>query len=218
MEKIHVLVWSELTEPKDIYPNGINGAIASYLSKFSDLKVKTSQFPDPEQGLSRDLLQWCDVLIWFGHAKHKDVSDENVERIVERVWDGMGFIPLHSSHLSRPLISLLGRTCRIGSWDEDGMPEKLYVIEDHPITEGVENFILPHTETYGEPFDVPPPESILFISIFHDGTIFKSGVTWRRKKGRIFYFRPGHETYPIFYEEKVLEIIRRGVYWASFSL
>jgi len=136
------------------------------------------------------------MLVWWGHAKHGEVSDKVADVVVRRVREeGMGFIPLHSSHFSKPFIKLMGTKCSLGSWREDGKSEYLHVFDpSHQIAQGIRDFTLPKEEMYGEPFDVPKPESLIFVSTFEaDGAIFRSGMTWTVGKGRIFYFMPGHE-------------------------
>jgi len=218
MSKIKVLVWSEGTEPKSVYKDGINGEIANYLRKFNDFEVRTSYLSDKDFGLSEELLKDTDVLIWWGHAKHNAVPDDVAKKVVKRVKEeGMGFISLHSSHFSKPFVFLLGTKCSLGSWREDGKPERVYVLEkDHPIAKGIENFVIEKEEMYGEPFDVPKPDNVIFVSIFEaDGAVFRSGLTWKIGKGKVFYFRPGHETYPTYKNENVLKIIRNAILWAN---
>jgi|YelNatPaOPRAMG01_1025707.scaffolds.fasta_scaffold05348_8 trehalose utilization protein len=216
--KIKVLVWSEGTEPKSVYPNGINGEIASFLRELPNVEVYTSSFNDSEFGLSERTLFGVDVLVWWGHQKHDKVPDEIVSRIVKRVKnDGMGFIPLHSSHFSKPFISLMGTKCKLGSWREDGRPEYVHVFNrKHPIASGIEDFVIEQEEMYGEPFEVPKPDDVVFVSIFEaDGAIFRSGLTWKVGKGKVFYFRPGHETYPTYRNENVKRIIKNAVLWVA---
>ena len=215
---IRVLVWSELTEPKTVYPNGISGELAAYLNTVPGVIAKTSELSSPECGLANEVLDSTDVLVWWGHAKHDLVSDASVERVVKRVREyGMGFIPLHSSHFSKPFKTLMGTKCALGSWREDGKSENVHVLDrSHPIAQGVKDFVLPQEEMYGEPFDVPKPESLVFISVFHtDGAIFRSGMTWTAGKGKIFYFRPGHESYPSFRDANVRIIIKNAVLWTA---
>jgi trehalose utilization protein len=216
-EKVRVLVWSEFTEPKEVYPEGIHGEIASFLNSHPSISARTSQLSDVAYGLSQEALDGTDVLFWWGHAKHNEVGDDAVERVVTRVRDGgMGFVPIHSSHFSKPFIALMGTKCSLGSWDEDGLPERVHVeTPDHPIAKGIRDFIIERTETYAEPFDVPVPKDVVFTSVFHDGTRFRSGLTWEVGKGRIFYFRPGHETYPIMMNPSVRRILTNAALWAA---
>ncbi|MEM1557184.1 MAG: ThuA domain-containing protein [Thermoproteota archaeon] len=217
---VRVLVWSERTEPEQHYPNGINGAIASFLNS-QGMEARASSLNDPGQGLNLELLNYVDVLVWWGHSKHGEVDDDNVENIVKRVREnGMGFIALHSAHFSKPFKTLLGTDCSLGSWREDGLPELIHVFnKKHPIARGIKDFILKSEEMYGEPFAVPKPQDMVFISIFEaDGAIFRSGLTWRIGKGRVFYFRPGHETYPTFRNRNVLKILKNAVLWAAGRL
>jgi trehalose utilization protein len=68
---------------------------------------------------------------------------------------------------------------------------------------------------YGEHFDIPQPDQLVFISWFQGGEVFRSGCCWHRGKGKIFYFRPGHETFPIYYNEQVQRVIYNGVRWLA---
>ncbi len=220
--KIRVMVWNEGRHErtneavKKVYPNGIHAAIASHLEKHGDLEVRTATLDEPEHGLPEAVLRATDVVIWWGHMAHHDVSDEVVARVRERVLSGMGLVCLHSAHFSKILRAMLGTNCSL-RWREANEKERLWNIEPgHPITDGIgEYFELPHVEMYGERFDIPTPDKLLFISWFQGGEVFRSGCVWERGNGRIFYFRPGHETLPIYYDENVLRVITNGVRWAA---
>lgn len=217
-DKIMVLAWSELTEPKEVYPNGINGALAEYLSLFGDMEVETGNINEPEQGLSEERLSRTDVLIWFGHVRHNDVTDEAVERVVRHVKErGMGYLALHSSHFAKPLKALLGTSCAWRTYVEDGKPGFIKVVNiNHPIAKGIEDFVIPREEWYGEPFDVPTPEAVILAGLYCDGReLARDAMVWTIGNGRVFYFRPGHETYPIFYMEEVRKVIANAVRWLA---
>ncbi len=213
---LYVLVWSERTEPKDVYPEGHNGVIAAFLNKDPNLRAEAVNLNDPEQGLPPEKLQRCDVLIWWGHLRHGEVRDDLVERIVKRVRDeGMGFIALHSSHYAKPFQRLINSPGHLGSVGH-GRQEHIWVVApQHPIAKGITHFTLPDEEYYAEPFQVAEPETVVFLSTFGSGHWFRSGLTWSVGKGRVFYFRPGHETSPTMKDERVLRIIRNAVYWAA---
>jgi len=219
---IRVTVWNEYRhEKKDsevakIYPEGIHGAIAKYLRKQEDLNVRTATLDEPEHGLTSEVLNQTDVLTWWGHMAHNEVSDTVVERIYQRVLDGMGLIVLHSAHFSKIFRKLMGTTCNL-KWREIGEKERLWAVEPgHPIVKGLGPYIeIPHTEMYGERFDIPQPDTLIFISWFEGGEVFRSGCCYHRGKGKIFYFRPGHETYPIFYQSEVLKVINNAIHWAA---
>ena len=220
--KRRVVVWSEGSAPKSVYPNDINTAIAEGLKPMKGWDVSTANLSDPEQGLPDSVLNSTTVLIWWGHMHHGDVQDELVARIVKRVKeDGMGFIATHSGHWSKPFKALMGTS---GSWAggyvEDG--SKLDVIvkaPKHPIAKGLKDFVVPHTERYTEAFDVPPPEELIFDGLYTrpDGSTEKSrqGLTWTRDKGRVFYFQPGHESYPIYFQEEIRHVFRNAVPWVA---
>jgi len=217
-DKVKALVWSELTEPKDVYPKGINGAIAEYLNAQGDVEAKVAQLSDPDQGVSEEALKWADVLLWWGHQKHGDVKDETVARIVKHVKEGgMGYFAIHSAHYSRGLIALLGTPCGLGSVGDGGAESISVVMPDHPIAKGVKDFVIPLTEFFGEPFTVPEPEAVVLRSTFEkgDNIWFRSGCCWTVGKGRVFYFRSGHETYPIMYQPEVQKVVYNGALWAA---
>ncbi|RJP29355.1 MAG: trehalose utilization protein ThuA [Candidatus Omnitrophota bacterium] len=215
-DRPHVLVWSEWTEPPSVYPIGIHGEIARFL-EHGGFHASTSYPDDQEQGLAEERLLACDVLIWFGHSLHETITDEHAERVVRHVRErGMGFIPLHSSHLCKPFRMLMDTSCTFPTWREDAGSERIAISSpDHPIARGVNDFTLPQTEMYSEPFDVPPPETVVLHSTWESGESFRSGCCWTRGKGRIFYFRPGHETYPIFFDDTVRKILLNSIVWAS---
>jgi len=221
-----VVVWSEGTAnvdtaSKKVYPNDINTAIAEGLKPLEakGWEVVKASLDDPDQGLSDDRLNSTDVLIWWGHKKHGEVKDELVSRIQKRVKDeGMGFIGTHSAHFSKPLKRLLGTPC---SWREyvlDGTTVQISVkLPDHPICKGVEDFNIP-IERYGEPFAVPPPEAVpldgLYTKPNGDKEPARMGMCWTIGKGKVFYFTPGHETYPDYFRPQVRQIFLNAVQWA----
>ena len=218
---IKVTVWNEFYHEKNdervakIYPKGIHQAIADFL-KCDDIEVKTATLDDPECGLTQEVLKDTDVLIWWGHRRHNDVPDEIVERVKAEVLKGMGLICLHSAHHSKIFRSILGTTCNLG-WREDGDMERIWTINPaHPIAQGMGRYFeLPEVETYAEPFGIPNPDEVVFVGWYEGGEVFRSGVTFHRENGRIFYFQPGHETFPIFYDANVQTIVKNAVRWAN---
>jgi trehalose utilization protein len=217
-----VTVWNEFRHEKTdaevqaVYPTGIHNAIADGLRAHGLTTVRTATLDEPEHGLTEAVLAETDVLIWWGHMAHGDVKDEIVDRVHERVLAGMGLIVLHSGHFSKIFKRLMGTTCNL-KWREIGERERLWVIEPgHPIAEGLgEYFEIPHTEMYGERFDIPDPDTLVFVSWFQGGEVFRSGCCFHRCAGKIFYFRPGHETFPIFYQAEVKQVLRNAVLWAA---
>jgi len=216
-----VTVWNEFRhekthdEVKAIYPDGMHTVIANALRE-RGFAVRTATLDEPEHGLTDAVLAETDVLTWWGHMAHGEVSDAVVERVCQRVLDGMGLIVLHSGHFSKPFIRLMGTSCNL-KWREAGEKERLWVVEPgHPIAAGLGEYVeIPHAEMYGERFDIPAPETLVFVSWFAGGEVFRSGCTFRRGRGKIFYFRPGHETYPIYYQPEVQQIIANAVRWAA---
>lgn len=202
---------------RQIYPDGIHGAIAAHIRRQPDMTVRTATLDEPEHGLTETVLDETDVLIWWGHKAHHQVRDDVVDRVHRRVLTGMGLIVLHSSHFSKIFTRLMGTSCAL-NWRAAGEKERLWVVSpNHPITQGLDRFIeIPQTEMYGEFFDIPDPDELIFISWFEGGEVFRSGATWHRGQGRIFYFRPGHETFSIYHQEEVLKVIENGVRWCHF--
>jgi trehalose utilization protein len=219
--KRKVIVWSEGTAPKNVYPMDINTAIAEGLKPLKDWEVVTASINDPDQGLSDEALNSANVLIWWGHQRHGDVKDDLVQRIVKRVHDdGMGFIATHSAHYSKPLKAILGTNCGWKYYIDDGAPVELTVqAPSHPIARGVKDFTVPKTERYGDPFEVPTPETLVFDGIYtlKDGSKehAQQGMVWTVGKGRVFYFQPGHESYPIYFQDEIRKVFRNGVGWCA---
>lgn len=218
---IRVLVWGENVHEQTnavvakMYPEGMHNQIAKLLGEDKAFSIKTTTLQAPEHGLTEAVLKETDVLIWWGHCAHGDVSDEVVERVVQQVWQGMGLIVLHSGHFAKVFKRLMGTPCGL-FWREAGERERLWVVNQaHPIAKGLPAFFeLEHEEMYGEPFAIPEPLETVFISWFQGGEVFRSGVTYRRGAGNIFYFRPGHETYPTYYDENVAKVLRNATHWA----
>jgi trehalose utilization protein len=216
-----VTVWSEYRHEKKnpavakVYPEGIHGTIAQALSK-QGFTVRTATLDEPQHGLSDEVLANTDVLTWWGHMAHKEVSDEVVAKVQQRVLDGMGLIVLHSGHFSKIFKRLLGTDCDL-KWREANDKERLWVVAPgHPITEGIGDYIeLEHEEMYGEPFGIPTPDELVFVSWFTGGEIFRSGVCYTRGQGKIFYFRPGHETIPTYHNPEIQKVIGNAVRWAT---
>jgi trehalose utilization protein len=216
-----VLVWSEGTAPKRVYPHDIRGAVAEGLKELEGWEVRTATLTDRDHGVSDSVLAQTDVLIWWGHILHPLVRNDRVDRIVQRVKEGkLGFIALHSSHFSKALRKLLGTECSFAAYVCDGSGLKVTVKDPgHPIAEGIRDFSLEKTERYTEPFQVPPPESVVFDGLYlrPDGSTETSrqGLTWSVGAGRVFYFQPGHETYPHFFDPNVRHILRNAVRWTA---
>lgn len=224
MKKLNVTVWNEFVHEKKeekiakIYPKGIHAAIIEMLGKNTDYQLTAATLDMPEHGLTDEVLQNTDVLIWWGHMAHAKVTDEIAEKVKQRVLEGMGFIALHSAHLCKPFVKLMGTACR-SKWRENDEKERVWVIEPgHPIASGLPEYIeLAQEETYGERFEIPAPDELIFISWFSGGEVFRSGCCYRRGLGKIFYFRPGHEAYPTFYRDDITKVIHNAVEWAKPS-
>jgi trehalose utilization protein len=216
-----VTVWNEFRQERSdppvqaIYPDGIHTAIADGLRE-AGFAVRTATLDEPEHGLTEAALRETDVLTWWGHAAHDEVEDAVVERVRQRVLEGMGLVVLHSGHFSKIFRQLMGTTCNL-KWREAGERERIWVVDpSHPIAEGLgESFVIDHEEMYGEHFDVPAPDQLVLVSWFQGGEIFRSGCCYARGRGRIFYFRPGHETHPTYFHPDVRLVIANAARWAG---
>ena len=221
-QKIRVTVWNEFRHEKGnaavqaVYPKGIHQAIADFLNNEGDFEVRTATLDEPEHGLTQEVLDNTDVLFWWGHCAHGEVRDEIVDRIQKRVLAGMGLVVLHSGHKSKIFMRMLGTTANL-QWREVGEKERIWVIEhSHPIAQGLpDHFELPHTEMYGERFDIPKPDDVVFITWYEGGEVFRSGVTFTRGYGKIFYFAPGHESFPIYYDPNIQKVLVNAAKWAA---
>lgn len=216
---IQVTVWNEYRHEKtdqavrDVYPEGIHEQIASFLRE-DEFSVRTATLDEPEHGLTTEVLEETDVLIWWGHVAHQEVSDEVVDRVHQRVLQGMGLVVLHSGHMSKIFMKLMGTSCDL-KWREAEENCRIWSVNpSHQIVEGIGEYIeLEKEEMYGEHFDIPAPDELIFISWYPGGEVFRSGCTYRRGNGKIFYFQPGHETYPSYYNKDVQKVIKNGVRW-----
>ncbi len=218
---IKVTVWNEYIEEREyehvakVYPEGIHEVLRTFLSKNEDMDVKCVTLSSPSQGLSEEILADTDVLIWWGHHAHDEVTEENAKRVKNYVLNGMGFIPLHSAHFCKPIKELLGTSMCL-RWKHGEQEKLVCVAPSHPIAEGItEPIILEKEEMYGEYFDIPKPDDIVFLGWFSNQEVFRSGLTFTRGWGKIFYFQPGHEEYPIYYHPQIQKIITNAVRWAA---
>ena len=221
MSQINVTIWNEFRHEKQsesikkIYPEGLHAAIAKGIAA-PDLNIRLAALDDAENGLPDDVLLNTDVLIWWGHCAHGEVPDALVAKVLKRIQEGMGLIVLHSGHFSKIFKKVTGCSCSL-KWRDVGERERLWnICPTHPITQGIgDYFEIPHEEMYGERFDIPEDGKIIFISHFEGGNVFRSGVAFERGYGKVFYFQPGHETYPVYYQQEVLQVIGNAVRWAK---
>ncbi|WP_308466657.1 ThuA domain-containing protein [Rathayibacter soli] len=220
---IRVTVWNEnvheRTQPeiKALYPNGIHGAIADGLTALlPGATIRTATLADAEHGLDEHGLENTDVLLWWGHMAHDAVDDAVVERVRQHVLGGMGLIVLHSAHFSKIFRLLMGTTCSL-KWRNDGERELVWGVNPtHPIAEGITSpLVIERQEMYGEFFDVPEPDELVFISSFDGGEVFRSGITYRRGLGKIFYFSPGDQEYPVYHDSGIRRVLANAVRWAA---
>ncbi|UKA70712.1 ThuA domain-containing protein [Arthrobacter sp. FW306-06-A] len=218
-----VLVWGEnrheqlQPEVAKIYPEGMHNTIRQGIEENLGQKarVSTATLDDPEHGLTEEVLSATDVLVWWGHAAHAEVSDEVVDRVHEHVLAGMGLIVLHSGHWSKIFGKLMGTSCTL-RWRSERDREIVWTVDPtHPIAQGVPHpFIIPEQEMYGEFFDIPSPDELIFLSSFSGGEVFRSGCTFKRGFGKIFFFSPGDQDYPVYHHKDVRRVIANGVEWA----
>lgn len=220
--KIQVTIWNEFRhekiheEIKQVYPNGIHNAIGDYLKGEEDFHVRTATLDEEDHGLTDEVLNSTDVLFWWGHMCHHEVRDDIVEKVYNRVLNGMGLIVLHSGHHSKIFKKLMGTTCNL-KWREVGEKERLWVVDpSHKIVEGIGEYIeLPHEEMYGEIFEIPTPDELVFVSWFEGGEVCRSGCCYKRGFGKVFYFRPGHESYPTYFNTDIQTVLKNAAYWAA---
>ncbi len=221
MEKINVTIWDEFRHSDavlEIYPEGLRGAIAKGIAS-DDLNIRLASLDEPEHGLTDEVINSTDVMIWWGHRAHREVRDDIVAKIHRRVLEGMGLIVLHSGHYSKIFKAVTGTSCSL-KWREADEKERIWNIAPwHPITQGIDDYFeLAHEEMYGECFDIPEDGKIIFLGWFEGGNVFRSGVTFQRGCGKVFYFQPGHEGYRNLYDPNVLRIIGNAVRWAKPTL
>ena len=223
-ERIRITVWNEFRAERvvgnkaaEIYPEGIHKVLADALDAQPGFEVRTATLDESEHGLTQEVVNQTDVLVWWGHTAHGEVSDEVVDRIHQRiVLDGMGFVVLHSAHLSKVFTKLMGTTCKL-RWREAGEKARVWIVEPgHPIADGLPpHFEIPQEEMYGERFDIPAPDELVLLAWFRGGNVFRCGCCFHRGKGKIFYFSAGHETYPIYYQSEVRRVISNACRWAA---
>lgn len=221
---IRVTVWHEFRHEvkhesiRKIYPDGMHNVMASAIKEHlgDEVEVKTSVLDAPDHGLSDDVLNNTDVMTWWGHMAHSEVREEIAAKVQQRVLEGMGIVFLHSAHYSKPFRNLLGTGCGL-KWRDSGERERLWVVSPmHEIADGLgDHFDIPHEEMYGEFFDIPTPEELVMISWFEGGNVFRSCCTWTRGKGKVVYFRPGHEAFPTYYQKEVRLVLANAVRWAA---
>ena len=222
---LRVTVWNENRHENypdsltaRLYPTGMHGAIAAGLTSLlgSAVEVRTATLDEPEHGLPQSVVDSTDVLLWWGHEAHPEVDDAVVERVYEAVHGGMGIIVLHSGHYSKIFRKLMGTTCSL-RWRNDGDRELVWTVDPtHPIAQGVPDpLVIEAQEMYGEFFDIPTPDELIFISSFTGGEVFRSGATWTRGHGRVFYFSPGDQEYPVYNDPSIHRVLANGAQWAA---
>ena len=221
-----IKVWCENVQDREdekvraIYPDGMHNTIADGLRELlgEAASVSTATLHEPEHGLTQAVLDETEVLVWWGHFAHEDVEWDVVERVQSRVLNGMGLVVLHSAHLSRIFRTLMGTSCHV-NWRDDDEEELVWTVAPgHPIAEGIPHpIVIPEQEMYGEFFDIPAPEELVFVSSFRGGEVFRSGCCFTRGLGRIFYFSPGHEMAPLYFDPVIRRVIANGVTWAAPS-
>ena len=219
---INVTIWNEYRHEKTnpdvqaLYPEGIHNYLKEVLASHSDLSIRTATLDEPEHGLTQEVLEWTDVLVWWGHKAHSEVTDEIVDCLQQKILQGIGLIALHSAHYSKIFKRMMGTECSL-LWRCQDEKERLWTIApNHAIAQGIGPYIdLAHEEMYGEYFDVPEPDETVFLGWFQGGNVFRSGICYRRGHGKIFYFQPGHETCPTYHNSDIQKIISNAIRWAA---
>lgn len=221
MKKIRVLIWNENIHeqqldslPAKIYPEGMHGAIRAQLERelTDEVEIRIATLSDPEHGLSQAVVNETDVILWWGHEAHPQVSDEVVNRVYDAVLGGLGLIVLHSGHYSKIFKKLMGTTCSL-RWRSEQDRELVWSVNPtHPIAKGIPDpIVIPTQEMYGEYFDIPTPDELIFISSFSGGEVFRSGATWQRGLGKVFYFSPGDQDFPVYHQREIGQVLANGV-------
>ncbi len=221
---IRVTIWNEFRHEKTeenvkkLYPNGLHATIKEALEKLApnEYEIRLASLEMPEHGLTDEVLNNTDVLLWWGHCRHNDVDDAIAAKVVDHVHRGMGFIALHSSHLSKPFVKLMGTPCTLRWRCADEKARMWKVNRIHPITKGLpDSFELEAEEMYGEPFLIPTPDDLLWVTWYEGGEICRSACTYERGFGKVFYFQPGHESCPSYHNPYVIQIIKNAIDWAN---
>lgn len=229
---IHVLAWYEnqplpeaVEEERRVYPNGIDGELAALFNQTQGMTARTSRMQDAAQGFSDELIEWADVLVYFGHKHWREIADERVDALQRRVLEGMGLVLLHSSHASKLFSRLMGTRTQSLGWREGnpqtgakGEWQRVWLVSpSHPIAEGLNGqfFTIPMDETYREYFEIPQPDEQVFLTTSEGGEVLRSGNCWRRGAGKVFYFSSGHETFPVYKQPEVQRVLVNAVRWAA---
>jgi trehalose utilization protein len=223
---IRVTIWNEYIherreeQVRGIYPEGMHGAIAHGLRREmgAGLSVRVATFDEPEHGLDEESLTWTDVLTWWGHAAHEEVAESVVDRVHAHVLNGMGIVVLHSGHFSKIFKRLMGTSCAL-RWrlEQGGERETIWTVDPgHPIAAGLpQPIVIQRHEMYGEFFDIPPPDELVFISSFEGGEVFRSGCCFNRGAGRVVYFSPGDQEFPVYHQPEIQRVIANAVAWCG---
>ena len=259
---VRVVVWDE-RQKTEIKPYGgfLGDYLAAELAKRPGITTRSVGIDDPEQGLSDEILDNADVLIWWGHIRHKEITTETARRILKRVRQGkLSLVVLHSALSSRPFIEAMHQRSRLDAAlalaDVDATALHIQLIDpgpevvrpegSGPITPSLESKRTapaasskssspfpparsavgartpsPATSpccgptTPSPPASPPPstshtpkcttnpsrsptPDVVIFHERWDAGEQFRAGCLWNLGKGKVFYFRPGHETDDVF--------------------
>ncbi len=222
--KIRVTVWNEFEDEirkpdiLELYPGGVHEHIASFLRKEEDMEVRTATFKDEIAfGIPDEVIDRTDVLILYSHMLQDMVSDERVQKVIDRVVnEGMGLIVLHSGLWNKLTQRLIGPGGYNG-YREIRERERVWVVDQgHPIAKDLPiYFDFAHSEMYGEPATFPAPDELIFLSWYQGGEAARSGMTWRRGAGKIFYFSPGHARYDVMHSEYYQRVVINAVRWVA---
>lgn len=215
---VRVRVWCEGPEPESAYPDGVGATLAEILDGVPNVDSTPALLTDPAAGLSDEALDQTDVLVWWGRLRHDEVPDDRAEAVARRVREGkLGFLALYASCGAKPFRRLMNSmSCEPGSWREDGKPEYVSVQSpDHPIAAGVGSFTIPRTDMFSEPFAVPEPDAVVFVSRWERGETVRSGLAWTMDRGRVAYLRAGPASFPVLHHPSVRQTIANAALWAA---
>lgn len=199
-----------------MYPKEIGGVLNEIICELDNVEIlKICSSYEEECGLTEELLNKADVLLYWSHGGNNEFPDHIAKRVSEYVLRGMGFVVLHSAIGAKPFKLLMGTSCSM-RYHHDDFEKMICCNPLHPIAEGVpERFDLGTEETYGEFMDIPKPDDVIYLGWFDSGEVCRSVCTWTRGYGKIVFLQPGHETNPSFYNPHVRKLIQNSCMWAK---
>jgi trehalose utilization protein len=207
----------EQPDAMEVYPDGIHPVLVDVVERAGH-DTRVALFSDSEHGLTKDVVAETDVLVYWSHARNEEFEDRVVDRVQDAVLDGMGLVMLHSARRSKLFMRLMGTDCNVRGYRDADETERVWVVDPaHPVVDGLESeFIeLPESQLVAEPFEIPTPIETPLISWIEGGEVFRSGCTFKRGRGKVFFFGPGHETQPVYHMNEVQTVLQNAVEWAK---